>query len=103
MSDLEDDLAWQMKAIGLPEPEREYKFHPVRKWRFDFAWPELKVAAEVEGGVYVKGRHNRGSGFVKDCEKYAEALLLGWKVIRIPGPWVSSGEALNYIERLVNG
>jgi very-short-patch-repair endonuclease len=90
-----------MKAIDLPEPEREYRFHPVRRWRFDFAWPELKVAAEVEGGVYVKGRHNRGSGFVKDCEKYAEALLLGWKVIRIPSPWVNSGQALDYVERLV--
>lgn len=62
----------------------EHRFHPKRRWRFDVAFPALKVAVEIEGGVYTGGRHTRGSGFIKDCEKYNEASALGWTVVRIP-------------------
>jgi hypothetical protein len=69
---------------GLPAPECEHRFHPDRKWRFDFAWPEHRVALEVEGGVWVRGggRHNRGSGYLRDMAKYNEAARLGWVVVR---------------------
>jgi len=62
--------------------EREYKFHPVRKWRFDFADPHGKVAVEIEGGAFSGGRHTRGAGFIADCEKYNAAILMGWRVFR---------------------
>lgn len=61
---------------------REYRFHPTRKWRFDLAWPDSMVALEIEGAVWVQGRHTRGSGFAKDMEKYNAAALLGWRVLR---------------------
>jgi len=64
-------------------PEWEYKFDEQRNWRFDFAWPEKKVALEVEGGIYTHGRHGRGSGIAKDIEKYNQASVLGWKVLRV--------------------
>ena len=64
--------------------EVEYKFHPKRKWRFDFANPVLKIAIEQEGGVWISGRHNRGKGFLNDMEKYNQAVILGWKVLRYP-------------------
>lgn len=70
------------KAFGLPEPVEEHRFHPVRRWRFDYAWPNKKVALEVEGGTWSGGRHTRGSGFEGDCLKYSEAAIMGWKVIR---------------------
>lgn len=98
-SDLEAHLLFQMRAVGIPEMKREYEFHPDRKWRFDFADPKIKLAVEVEGGVYSRGRHTRGSGFIQDCAKYNEAALLGWRVLRIPGPLVESGEGLMLIER----
>ena len=64
------------------KPQNEYKFHPSRKWRFDFAFPEIMFALEIEGGVWSKGRHTRGTGFVNDINKYNEATMMGWKVLR---------------------
>lgn len=80
------------KAHGVPAPKTEYKFHPERKWRFDYAWEYdfldgpsseiIKVALEVEGGVWTGGRHTSGAGFIKDMEKYNAAACLGWFVLR---------------------
>ncbi len=100
---LEDALAFQIKAAKLPTPEREYRFHPTRRWRFDFAWPELryKLAVEVDGGLWVAGRHSRGAGQLADMEKNAAALLLGWRIVRVGAPHVKSGEALEWIEGLL--
>jgi very-short-patch-repair endonuclease len=97
----EQEFAFQLKAAKLPEPVREFKFHPERKWRLDFAWTESKVALEIEGGTWINGRHTRGSGFEKDCEKYGHAALLGWRVIRVPSGWVKSGRALQMAEELL--
>jgi hypothetical protein len=66
----------------LPPPTFELEFHPERRWRFDIAWPKFKVALEVEGGVWTQGRHTRGSGFLKDVEKYNAATCLGWRLLR---------------------
>ena len=70
------------KSEGLPAPTMEHRFHPTRRWRFDFAWVEHFVALEVEGGVWIGGRHNRGSGYLRDMEKYNAAACKGWLVIR---------------------
>jgi hypothetical protein len=70
-------------GLGLPKPVEEYRFHPVRRWRFDYAWPEHLIALEVEGGVFTGGRHTRGIGFVRDMEKYNTAGMAGWRVFRI--------------------
>lgn len=70
------------RAAGLPEPTPEYTFHPVRKWRFDYAWPLALIAVEVEGGVWTQGRHTRGAGFLADMEKYNAAVMFGWRVLR---------------------
>lgn len=64
------------------KPTPEYRFDSERRWRFDYAWPDFKVAVEQEGAVWVQGRHTRGSGFVKDMEKYNRAAELGWRVLR---------------------
>ena len=76
------DYLLRVLAPDLPEPETEYRFAPPRKWRFDFAWPIERVAVELDGGVYSGGRHTRGSGFVKDCEKLNAATVRGWRVLR---------------------
>ena len=68
--------------LGLPEPVTEHKFHPIRRWRFDYAWLDYKIALEVEGGVWTGGRHTSSVGFIKDMEKYNAAACLGWRIIR---------------------
>jgi hypothetical protein len=62
----------------------EHRFHETRRWRFDFAHPASKVAVEIEGGIFIAGRHTRGAGFVGDCEKLNTAQLMGWIIYRIP-------------------
>ena len=98
-SALEDALAFQIRAVGLPKPEREFRFHPTRKWRFDFAWPRYNVAVEVEGGIYSAGRHTRGKGFERDCEKTNAAVVQGWRVLRVTAKHIKSGTAINQIEQ----
>ena len=98
-SDLEETLAMHMRAVGIPDPVREYKFDPKRRWRADFAWPELMLLVEVEGGIWTNGRHTRGKGFEADCEKYNEAALDGWTVLRFTGTHIKDGRALQMIER----
>ena len=83
MSDIEDILLLQIKREGLLIPEREYKFHRHRRWKFDFAYPCFKLAFEVEGGLWISGRHNRGKGFIADIEKYNTAAMMGWRVFRL--------------------
>lgn len=73
---------WRLQASGYPAPEREYRFHDTRRWRFDFAWPDQRVAVEMEGGVWSRGRHVRGHGYLSDLEKYNAATMLGWRVLR---------------------
>ena len=95
---LEDALAFQIRAAKLPEPVREHVFSKPRRWRFDFAWPYHKLAVEVEGGIWAAGRHNRPLGMLADMEKYNAALLLDWRVLRVAGQHIKSGDALAWIE-----
>lgn len=88
-----------MRAAGLPAPEREHRFHPTRRWRFDYAWPKPKVALEYEGTGGAKSRHMTFTGYANDCEKYNEAAILGWRVIRVTVGMVKDGRAIDQITR----
>ncbi len=80
------------EATGIP-PQPEFKFHPTRKWKFDYAFPEQQIAVEVEGGIYgykdksgkfkSRGAHSSITGIKRDIEKYNAATVLGWKVLRL--------------------
>jgi hypothetical protein len=71
-----------VKRAKLPAPVAEHRFDPARRWRFDYAWVDQKVALEVEGGVWTNGRHTRGAGFLADVCKYNRAAVLGWRLLR---------------------
>ena len=99
--DYGETLAFQIQLAGLPQPQREFIFHKRRKWRFDLAWPDLLIAVEVEGGIWVGGRHVRGEGYEADCEKYNEAQLSGWMVLRFTPGMIKRGKAGAIIEKAV--
>lgn len=75
---------------GGPELIEEHRFHSTRRWRFDFAHRESMTSFEIDGGAFSNGRHNRGTGMVEDCRKYLEAQLLGWRVIRLTSPQLTT-------------
>ncbi len=71
------------RAAGIPEPITEYKFAIMlgRKWRMDYAWPERKLALEVQGGIFIQGRHSRGAALLKEWEKLNTAAGIGWRFL----------------------
>lgn len=76
---------------------REHRFCE-RMWRFDYAIPSLKIAIEVEGGVWTGGRHTRPQGFIGDMEKYNRATAMGWKVLRFMPERLLAASTLDLIK-----
>jgi very-short-patch-repair endonuclease len=74
-------LATILDLLGV-KYKTEHKFHPVRRWRFDYAIPSRKIAIEYEGVFGGRSRHTSVVGYAKDCEKYNHAAMLGWRVYR---------------------
>lgn len=127
MPDWEDVLMLKVIEAGLPEPQREFRFHPKRMFRFDLAYPDIKVAVEVEGGsfshpvkchkcgsmvmmrtksgkmvkVFAGGRHTRGAGYLRDIEKYNSAAILGWSVVRVTPDMVRKGVAVAVVRAIL--
>lgn len=95
---LENAMIDRMAQVGdIPSYMQQYQFWEGRKYAFDFAWVEWRVAVEVEGGTYTGGRHTRGAGYHEDCLKYNQATLLGWRVYRFDAGMVRSGEAAQFM------
>lgn len=86
---------------GYPMAEREYRFHPVRRWKFDYAYPEYQIAIEIEGGAWIGGRHVRGKGYISDMEKYNEATRFNWRLFRFTPQQAVNGYALNFMRRVL--
>ncbi|MFN3785205.1 MAG: hypothetical protein ACK4RS_00040 [Thiothrix sp.] len=102
-SELERELANQLdllqrQHLSWPPHCREFRFHSKRRWRFDFAWPEKKLAVEVQGGIFSYGAHTRGAGFRNDREKINAAILDGWRVLEFTDREITNGEAICVIE-----
>ena len=83
------------------KPEREFKFHETRRWRFDFAFVAEKIAVEIEGGIWSGGAHTRGAHFESDAEKYNSATKMGWRVMRYSTNQVERGDAINDLLELL--
>ena len=96
-------LLLQLKAAGLPKPKLEYRFAPPRRWRFDFFWPVWLegIAAEIEGGHWIQGRHNRGTGFAADMEKYNAAAEKGILLFRYTPQMIEDGTAIEQLKRVL--
>ena len=99
-SEGEEQLNLHLRARKI-KAEREYRFHPTRKFRADFAIPHARLLIEVEGGTWVQGRHATGAGMEKDMEKYNLATLNNWSILRFSTGMVKSGEAIRQIEEFL--
>lgn len=106
-SELERTFETYWRQLGGPDLEAEYRFAPPRKWPFDFAHPQTKIAIELEGGTYARkgakrceycgqipqGRHTTGAGFAADCAKYNQAAIMGWRVFRFTTDMINTDPA----------
>jgi len=102
----------QCELSGLPVPRPEFQFAKAldavelkaigqvkpRKWAIDWAWSDERLGLEVEGGIFMQGRHSRGVGALGDFEKYNALALMGWRLLRVTPRDVASGAALRLIE-----
>jgi very-short-patch-repair endonuclease len=114
MSDL---FAEQLKQHRLPMHLREHRFAQAaigREWRFDFCFPDFKLAVEIEGLAVMSlmmpsgkkrmictGRHSTPGGFEDDCEKYATAVMMGWRLVRFMTKQVKSEFALGMTRNIL--
>lgn len=95
----EEALALHLRAYGVAAV-RQHLFaeHLGRGFAFDFAWPELRLAVEVDGAVHrIKGR------FAADVERHNLAQLLGWRVLRFRPADVLSGKAIDAVRAVLAG
>jgi very-short-patch-repair endonuclease len=99
----ENALVFQLRAAKIGGWKREVEWHPARDYHFDFYWPKLRLAVEVEGGQSVPGggHHQRRGGYEHDCTKYNEAALMGFTLLRFTSRQVFNGTALRYVERAI--
>jgi very-short-patch-repair endonuclease len=102
MSKGEELFMHQLMENQLDIPKAEYKFLKNRRFRFDFAWPDIMVAVEIEGGVFSGGRHTRGMGYTRDLEKYNLATLHGWRVFRFTTQDVTTQKAIAFISAVMD-
>lgn len=93
-SKYEAEFDLQLRAVKISDYVPELRFHPPRKFRFDFAFPHIMFAVEIEGVTWDIGRHQRKAGYEKDLEKYTIAMLDGWTVYRCSGQAVTDGTAI---------
>lgn len=100
--ELEKMFLLQIMDENISIPLHEYRFHTTRRWRFDYAWINQKVAVEIEGGVWLQGRHNRPTGFIRDCEKYNAAQEMGWRVFRYTRETLEDWSAIKQIKRVLD-
>lgn len=97
-----DIVTAYFREMEIPKPIYEHRFHPVRKWRFDLAWPEQRVALEVQGGLFVGGRHNRGAALIKEYEKLSTAASMGWRMLYCQPCDLLMNENIELIKRALN-
>jgi hypothetical protein len=86
---------------NLPRPEREHQFALPRKWAFDFAWLDYKIALEIEGGAFKGPGHRSVGKFLRDIEKYNEAAINNWRVLRCTTDDIKSGKVFALLARVL--
>jgi hypothetical protein len=100
--DFKAEFEQQLSLVGI-QVDREFYFARPRKWRSDWRVVGTLVLIEFEGGLFAKraAGHSSVTGILRDIEKYNEATLAGWIVIRITPKHITSGQALKWVEQAI--
>lgn len=104
-SKLEREFALRWSTLkAAPALSREVRFHNERKWRFDFANTDAKVAIELDGGIWrgSSGGHTSGAGIQRDREKDFAATMAGWLVVRLTPQMAKDRSMLEQIAELIS-
>ncbi len=95
-SEIEEMMYFQIDLSDLPRPTRQYRPLPDRNYKLDFAWPDRKIALEVDGAVHrIKGT------FARSFEREYFLKMAGWTVLHVGGAEVRSGAALDWITNIL--
>jgi hypothetical protein len=86
----------QLSAHGFPAPEREYFAIPGRDFRWDYAWPQLRVLVEIQGA-----QHRIKKMFKADIEKRALAMLAGWRCLELDRHSISTERSVEWLSALL--
>ena len=87
-----------LNQAGIPAPVAELPFAKPRRWKMDFAWPEQRVYLEINGGIFIRGRHSRGASLLKEWEKIAAATALGYRPLFCQPSDCTKPETINAIK-----
>jgi very-short-patch-repair endonuclease len=105
----EDYFIFHLKVAKLPIPKQQFKFaeHIGRRWQVDFAWPDLKLFVEIEGGIWRKnkfgnwaGAHTHPTAVLRDIEKYNHMALLGYRLFRFSDKDLRDGSAIEMMKKV---
>lgn len=99
----EEAFGFWCRALKLPTPQRNFRFHPVRRFEIDWAWPEQKVGIEIQGGIFIPGggAHSRPMNIVRDMTKHNLLLDAGWRVWHYTPREVIDGIAIQHIDKVL--
>jgi hypothetical protein len=75
----------------------QHTFHPTRQWKFDFAFPEVKIAIEIQG---VGPGHTSPKGILNDHAKNFEAVRYGWTTIYLMNKMLAPSTITNTVNTI---
>lgn len=98
--DLAETLHRQLLLAGITGFQREYQFHPTRRWRLDLAATDIRLGVECEGvGARGKpGRHQLTQHLHANTEKHSALAAMGWRLVRVTGRQIQTGHALAWVQ-----
>jgi very-short-patch-repair endonuclease len=104
-------FAFQCRAMKLPAVSAQFTmprpgvFTPkTRKqstWVFDFAFPELKLLVEIDGGIWIGGAHGHPLDITRNMTKQNDATLAEFALLRFTPAEVKSGHAIAFTQRVL--
>lgn len=90
-------IAWEQLGLDGSDLTTEYHWHPIRKWRFDVAFPSRKVAVEFVGMGF---GHQRIGALANEHERENAAVELGWRILQIDNARMSMTRLPAFIEQV---